>query len=84
MLHQGNISKPQKYPLINREEPNLYRDIFPYDDPPRLEYDNVLVPLNIPETIWITDTTIYINLGERPGLSGNVSFSFIMIRTERR
>jgi len=57
MHHEGRLKKTKEYPLINTRQPNLFRDIFSYNEPPRLEYDNVLVPLNIPDSIWITDTT---------------------------
>ncbi|MBN1412439.1 MAG: histone-lysine N-methyltransferase [Spirochaetales bacterium] len=47
----------KKIPLSNVLQPNLLREVFPYDAPPRLLYDNVIVPINLPEKIWITDTT---------------------------
>ena len=56
-FHENKLNNLKQYQLINVPTPNLYRDIFPYDQPPRLIYDNVTVPINIPESIWITDTT---------------------------
>ena len=38
-------------------EPNLYRDIFPYTEVPRLGFNHRLVPMRMPREIWITDTT---------------------------
>jgi len=45
------------YDLQDRKEPNLYRDIFPYTDIPKIPFNNRVVPMNPPEDIWITDTT---------------------------
>ncbi len=41
----------------NIEEANLYRDIFPYTEIPKVIFDNKNVPINMPNDIWITDTT---------------------------
>ena len=38
-------------------EPNLYRDTFPYEELPRAFFDNQSVPMDVPEHIWLTDTT---------------------------
>jgi len=46
-----------KYSLQDVEEPNLYRDIFPYTDVPKIPFNFRRVPINMPEKIWITDTT---------------------------
>lgn len=43
--------------LEDRSEPELYRDIFPYDKAPRLGFNHRLVPMRTPRDIWITDTT---------------------------
>ncbi|MDP7442780.1 MAG: hypothetical protein QGI87_00285, partial [Candidatus Bathyarchaeota archaeon] len=37
--------------------PNLYKEVFPYDGLPRMEFEEKLVPMNLPEEIWVTDTT---------------------------
>lgn len=37
--------------------PNYFRDIFPYDEIPKIELSNVNYQINIPDNIWITDTT---------------------------
>lgn len=39
------------------EKPNLYKEYFPYNTLPRVEFEEESVPMNIPEDIWITDTT---------------------------
>ncbi|MCB4792302.1 MAG: 2-isopropylmalate synthase [Elusimicrobia bacterium] len=53
------ILEPEEYhyELQDVTEPNLYRDVFPYDDIPKIPFNNRVVPMNPPEEIWITDTT---------------------------
>ncbi len=46
-----------KYQLQERETPNLYRQLFSYDQIPKVSFNHRSVPLNMPEEIWITDTT---------------------------
>ena len=46
-----------KYSLQDVENPNLYREIYPYDEIPKIAFNHRRVPLNMPEHIWITDTT---------------------------
>ncbi|MFP3952281.1 MAG: 2-isopropylmalate synthase, partial [Candidatus Bathyarchaeia archaeon] len=36
---------------------NLFKEVFPYNELPRLEFEDEAVPMNLPEEIWITDTT---------------------------
>ena len=43
--------------LENPKDPNLFRDIFPYGEAPRLGFNRRIVPMRMPEKIWITDTT---------------------------
>jgi citrate (Re)-synthase len=45
------------YELQNVDKPELYRDMFPYDEVPRVIFNQRLVPMNVAENIWITDTT---------------------------
>jgi len=48
------------YPLdevVERDEPNLYRDIFPYTEVCRIPFDGVMLAPDPPAQIWITDTT---------------------------
>ncbi len=45
------------YKLQDVDSPNLYRHIFPYTEIPKVTFDNNQVPLDLPENIWITDTT---------------------------
>lgn len=46
-----------KYNPVEAMKPRLYKDIFPYDEIPRIKFNNIQLPMNIPEKIWITDTT---------------------------
>lgn len=45
------------YILQDVTEPQLFRDMFPYDDVPRIIFNQRIVPLNVAEKVWITDTT---------------------------
>ncbi len=47
----------KKIYLEERSEPNLIRELYPYDEVPKIVFDNVTVPQSLPEDIWITDTT---------------------------
>ena len=46
-----------KYSLQDVDEPNLYRELFPYSEVPRISFNHRVVPMNVPDNIWITDTT---------------------------
>lgn len=54
-----NIIEKSKYRknVVTAEEPNLYRDIFPYSEIPRIAFNNKFIPISMPNEIWITDTT---------------------------
>ena len=49
--------KSYKYSLQDVSDPNLYRDIYPYDSVPRIAFNHRRVPMGMPEDIWITDTS---------------------------
>ena len=53
LLEQKNY----KYSLQDVDEPNLYRDLFPYTEVPRISFNHRRVPIGMPEDIWITDTS---------------------------
>ena len=53
-------------PLLDTQEPNLYRSIFPYDEVCRVEFDNKFVFVDPPEEIFITDTTFRDGQQARP------------------
>ena len=46
-----------KYRLQEVENPNLYRDLYDYVNVPKISFNHRNVPMNMPENIWITDTT---------------------------
>lgn len=46
-----------RYTLQDRETPNLYRHLYDYDSIPKVSFNHRFVPINMPEDIWITDTT---------------------------
>jgi len=50
-------SGKKRYELIDREEPNLLRELFPYVEPPKVAFDGKTVPMDPAEEIFITDTT---------------------------
>ncbi len=45
------------YELQDVKEPKLYRELFSYDEIPKIAFNNRHVPMNMPEEIWMTDTT---------------------------
>ena len=56
--HTNLIEQAQyKYSLQDVDDPNLYRDIYPYDEVPKVAFNHRHVPLDVPSEIWITDTT---------------------------
>ena len=50
--------KSYKYSLQDVAEPNLQRDIYSYGTVPKVAFNHRRVPMNMPEEIWITDTTL--------------------------
>ncbi len=58
MLYESTLQDIQK--------PNLYRDAFPYTQFPKVIFDNVTVPQEMPNDIWITDTTFRDGQQSRP------------------
>jgi isopropylmalate/homocitrate/citramalate synthase len=52
--------------LVDLEKPNLYREMFPYSEFPRIIFDGQKVEYEIPERIWITDTTFRDGQQARP------------------
>ena len=49
--------KSYKYSLQDVAAPNLQRDIFSYGEVPKVSFNHRRVPMNMPEEIWITDTS---------------------------
>ena len=48
---------PYKYRIQEVENPELFREIFPYTEIPKVVFNHRRVSLDMPEEIWITDTS---------------------------
>ena len=48
---------PYEYDLHDVEKPELFREMFPYSNVPKIAYNYRRVPMNMPENIYITDTS---------------------------
>lgn len=48
---------PYMYELQDVPKPELFREMFPYTEVPKIAYNYRRVPMNMPEKIYITDTT---------------------------
>lgn len=53
LLEQKNY----KYSLQDVKNPNLYRDMYSYDQVPKVAFNHRRVPMNMHDDIWITDTS---------------------------
>lgn len=52
------LTSPEKnHQLEDRAEANMFREFFPYDEIPRVAFNNVHVPMYMQDDIYITDTT---------------------------
>jgi citrate (Re)-synthase len=49
--------KAKPVQLQDVDRPNLYREMFPYAEFPKVTFDDQMVPMENPDDIWITDTT---------------------------
>ena len=60
LSHKTNLLEQAtyKYSLQDIEDPNLYRDLYPYDSVPKISFNHRKVPMGMPEEIWITDTSL--------------------------
>ncbi len=56
---QNNLLQLEEhlYPLVDVTRPNTFRNLFPYDEIPKIAFNDRIVPHHFPEEIWITDTT---------------------------
>ncbi|MBA7605449.1 Citrate (Re)-synthase [subsurface metagenome] len=52
--------------LVDVGKPNLYRETFPYTEFPRVIFDKQTIEYDIPDKIWITDTTFRDGQQARP------------------
>ncbi|MBN1525716.1 MAG: histone-lysine N-methyltransferase [Spirochaetales bacterium] len=60
------LQQTKHYPLVEPDEPELFRDQFPYSSVPRILFDNTEVPMCPAKEIWITDTTFRDGQQSRP------------------
>ena len=49
--------KSYRYSLQDVADPNLYRDVYNYEEVPKVPFNHRRVPMGMPEEVWITDTT---------------------------
>jgi isopropylmalate/homocitrate/citramalate synthase len=56
----------QKPKLVDVGRPNLYREMFPYTEFPKVTFEKQTVKYDIPSEIWITDTTFRDGQQARP------------------
>ncbi|MHC5082570.1 MAG: 2-isopropylmalate synthase [Planctomycetota bacterium] len=56
----------QQIELQDIERPNLYRETYPYSEFPKIFFEDESVPMEIPEKVWITDTTFRDGQQSRP------------------
>lgn len=64
-----NVPKGAKYPLIEVENPELFRDVFPYTEVCKVKFDHKIELIDPPEEIYITDTTFRDGQQSRPPFS---------------
>ncbi len=52
-----NVTGSASFPLVDVEKPQLFRDIFPYDEVCKVKFDHKIELIDPPDEIYITDTT---------------------------
>ena len=59
MNYHNNLLQLEEhmYPLVDVEQPNVFHNLFRYDEIPKIAFNDRIVPHNMPDDIWITDTT---------------------------
>ncbi|HEX30812.1 TPA: 2-isopropylmalate synthase, partial [Candidatus Poribacteria bacterium] len=65
---RSNLLRPRRrrFQVVDTQEPELLREIFPYDEPPRIVFDGLTVPMDLPDDFFITDTTFRDGQQARP------------------
>lgn len=58
-----------KSSIVNLSNSNYFKNVFPYSQIPKVEFNNILLPMELPNDIWVTDTTF------RDGQQSMTSFS---------
>ena len=56
---QNNLLQLEEhmYPLVDVKDPNVFHNLFPYEEIPKIAFNDRIVPHCMPDDIWITDTT---------------------------
>ena len=59
MNEKNNLLKIEEHMYIHDDvvKPNVFRNMFPYEEIPKIPFNDRIVPHNMPKEIWITDTT---------------------------
>ena len=59
MNDQNNLLQIEEhmYILDDVKKPNVFRNMFPYEEIPKIPFNDRIVPHSMPKEIWITDTT---------------------------
>ncbi|MBR3277571.1 MAG: 2-isopropylmalate synthase, partial [Lachnospiraceae bacterium] len=59
MNHNSHLLELEEYmyPLVDVTRPNTFRNLYPYDEIPKIAFNDRTVPHHMPDQIWITDTT---------------------------
>ena len=55
-----------RYTLLDVTQPNLQRDVFPYDEVCRIDFDHKMIPISPAKELFITDTTFRDGQQARP------------------
>ena len=59
MNEKNNLLQIEEHMYILNDvpKPNVFRNMFPYSEIPKIPFNDRIVPHNMPKNIWITDTT---------------------------
>ena len=44
-------------PIDDSPDPRTFKDIFPFDEPPKVVFDGIDIPQEVPGNLWLTDTS---------------------------
>ena len=47
------------YQLVDVDEPNTFRNLFPYSEVPKIAFNDRIVPFFMPVVFWFFDTILY-------------------------
>ena len=54
---RGDSIDNADYELLDTPEPKVFKEIFPFNEPPKMNWDGIDIPIEIPDKLWITDTS---------------------------